>query len=162
MNVLIIGGAGMVGRKLAQRLATDGTLAGNEVSSLTLFDVVDAAAAEAAFPVSVLTGDLSQQEQAEALIVSRPDVIFHLAAVVSGEAEADFEKGYRINLAGHRIDHRNNITTGIQQILRHFQSDIGTKFHYFHYFFGSFKQFHKNVGSHQVKRQCKWPGYQAI
>jgi nucleoside-diphosphate-sugar epimerase len=47
-------------------------------------------------------GDLSVQGEAEKLIADRPDVIFHLAAIVSGEAEADFEKGYRINLDGTR------------------------------------------------------------
>jgi nucleoside-diphosphate-sugar epimerase len=50
----------------------------------------------------LLTADLSAPGEAEKLIAARPDMIFHLAAVVSGEAEADFEKGYRINLDGTR------------------------------------------------------------
>jgi nucleoside-diphosphate-sugar epimerase len=56
----------------------------------------------AAFPVDIKTGDFVGAEAAAALAANRPDVIFHLAAVVSGEAEADFEKGYRINLDGTR------------------------------------------------------------
>jgi nucleoside-diphosphate-sugar epimerase len=47
-------------------------------------------------------GDLSAPDEAENLVALRPDLIFHLAAIVSGEAEADFEKGYRINLDGTR------------------------------------------------------------
>ena len=46
--------------------------------------------------------DLSTPGVAERLVAGRPDVIFHLAAIVSGEAEADFEKGYRVNLDGTR------------------------------------------------------------
>lgn len=103
MKLLIIGGAGMVGRKLADRLAKDGQLDGNDISHLTLFDVVAPTAPEnAPFPVELKTGDLPADGTAEMLIANRPDVIFHLAAIVSGEAEADFEKGDRINLDGTR------------------------------------------------------------
>lgn len=103
MKVLIIGGAGMVGRKLAERLAKDGSLGGRPISALTLYDVVPPEApAEAGFEVHALTGDLPASGEAEKLIASKPDVIFHLAAIVSGEAEQDFDKGYRINLDGTR------------------------------------------------------------
>jgi nucleoside-diphosphate-sugar epimerase len=64
--------------------------------------VVTPQAGSAPFPVDSKTGDFVGAEAATALVASRPDVIFHLAAVVSGEAEADFEKGYRINLDGTR------------------------------------------------------------
>jgi nucleoside-diphosphate-sugar epimerase len=104
MNILILGGGGMVGRKLADRLAKDGHLGGREITSLTLHDVVEPAApADARFPVKSLTSDFAQPGAAEKLIADRPDVIFHLAAIVSGEAEADFEKGDRINLDGTRF-----------------------------------------------------------
>lgn len=104
MKVLIIGGAGMVGQKLAQNLATTGRIGLHDVSSLQLFDVVPAAVPENAIvPVTVCTGDLSTPSVATDLVDHRPDVIFHLAAIVSGEAEADFEKGYRINLDGTRF-----------------------------------------------------------
>jgi nucleoside-diphosphate-sugar epimerase len=87
VKILVIGAAGMIGRKLAGRLQGE----------LILNDVVpfDAEA-------NTVVSDLSVPGVAEALIAGRPDVIFHLAAVVSGEAEADFEKGYRVNLDGTR------------------------------------------------------------
>ncbi len=103
MHILIIGAAGMVGRKLTDRLTADGRLGDREIERLTLVDVV-APQAPAGFAgaVETLTVDLSVPEAAPALVARRPDVIFHLAAIVSGEAEADFDKGYRINLDGTR------------------------------------------------------------
>ncbi len=101
MKVLIIGGAGMVGRKLAEGLARDGTIAGQAVSALTLYDVVAAKApAGAKFKTEVVTGDLPAPGETDKLTAGKPDVIFHLAAIVSGEAEQEFDKGYRINLVG--------------------------------------------------------------
>jgi nucleoside-diphosphate-sugar epimerase len=101
MKVLILGGAGMIGRKLAERLARDGRLGDTAISSLTLYDVVaPQKPAGAGFPVETLTGDLPAAGETDKLVASKPDVIFHLAAIVSGEAEQDFEKGYRINLQG--------------------------------------------------------------
>jgi len=103
MHLLLIGGAGMVGAKLAQRLVKDGHLGGRAIAALTLQDVVvPQYPAGAGFPVVTLQGDLSIPGEAERLVASKPDVIFHLAAIVSGEAEADFDKGYRINLDGTR------------------------------------------------------------
>ena len=103
MRVLIIGGAGMIGRKLAERLVRDGELGGKAISGLTLHDVVPAEIpAGAKVPVKILTGDLPAVGEAQKLLADRPDTIFHLAAVVSGEAEQDFDKGYRINLDGTR------------------------------------------------------------
>jgi len=103
MKVLIIGGAGMIGRKLAERLARDGAVAGKAISKLTLYDVVPGAApAGAKMPVDIATGDLPAAGETEKLIADRPDVVFHLAAIVSGEAEQDFDKGYRINMDGTR------------------------------------------------------------
>ncbi|MCJ8140048.1 D-erythronate dehydrogenase [Falsirhodobacter halotolerans] len=99
MNILIIGAAGMLGTKLTQRLLRDGTLGGTTIDTLTLADAVPPAAPEGAIAV---TADLSAPGTAARLIERRPDVIFHLAAIVSGEAEADVEKGYRINLDGTR------------------------------------------------------------
>jgi nucleoside-diphosphate-sugar epimerase len=112
MHILIIGAAGMVGRKLTERLVADGYLGGNEVTVLTLVDVVDPAmpagagsGSESRFKGEVRTAaaDISSPGEAGKLIASRPDAIFHLAAIVSGEAEADFDKGYRINLDGTRF-----------------------------------------------------------
>src|SRR5580704_13129476 len=103
MYILILGAAGMVGRKLIDRLVRDGGLAGQPIGRLTLADVV-APAKPAGFSgtVETLTVDLSAPGAADTAVAARPDVIFHLAAIVSGEAEADFEKGYRINLDGTR------------------------------------------------------------
>ncbi|WP_072384953.1 D-erythronate dehydrogenase [Hyphomicrobium sp. CS1BSMeth3] len=101
MKVLIIGGAGMVGRKLAERLAKEGKLGSKAISSLALYDVVPPQKpAGASFPVEISTGDLPAPGETDKLVAGRPDVIFHLAAIVSGEAEQDFDKGYRINLQG--------------------------------------------------------------
>ena len=103
MRILILGGAGMLGRKLAERLARDGHLGDSEITHLSLVDAVAASVPqEAAFAVETLVGDLADPGIAEQALADRPDVIFHLAAVVSGEAEADFEKGYRVNLDGTR------------------------------------------------------------
>ncbi len=101
MKVLIIGGAGMVGRKLAERLAKDGRIGGREVSALTLYDVVaPQKPAGAKFTVTTATGDLPAAGETDRLVKDKPDLIFHLAAIVSGEAEQEFDKGYRINLVG--------------------------------------------------------------
>lgn len=103
MHILVLGGAGMAGRKFIERLARDGQLGGKEIAKVTAQDVVAAQApVGAAFAFEAVVSDLSAPGQAEALIASRPELIVHLAAVVSGEAEADFEKGYRINLDGTR------------------------------------------------------------
>ena len=79
----------MIGRKLSARLKKDGA------GELILHDVVSAGP-------GAIVSDLSAPGEAEKLVAARPDLIFHLAAIVSGEAEADFEKGYRINLDGTR------------------------------------------------------------
>lgn len=103
MHILIIGAAGMVGRKLAARLSADGQLGGAPIAEMTLVDVVTPEAPEGfTGKVHAKEADLSAPGEAEALVSVRPDVIFHLAAIVSGEAELDFEKGYRINLDGTR------------------------------------------------------------
>ncbi|MFG1465437.1 D-erythronate dehydrogenase [Xanthobacter sp. DSM 24535] len=102
MRILVIGGAGMVGRKLIERLARDGSLGGKAIGHLTAQDVVAPIPISAPFPIEARVGDLAVPGEAAALVSSRPDVIFHLAAIVSGEAEADFEKGYRINFDGSR------------------------------------------------------------
>jgi nucleoside-diphosphate-sugar epimerase len=101
MHILIIGAAGMVGRKLADRLAKDGHLGGKEITKATLHDVVEPSApAGAPFSSTLLASDFSLPGEAAKLVAGKPDVIFHLAAIVSGEAEQNFDLGYRINLHG--------------------------------------------------------------
>ncbi|MET0437951.1 MAG: D-erythronate dehydrogenase [Devosia sp.] len=102
MKILVIGAAGMVGRKLTSALLKAGQVGGREISALVLADIVTPQAPDASVPIETHAIDLSAPEAAVRLIASRPDLIFHLAAIVSGEAEADFEKGYRINLDGTR------------------------------------------------------------
>jgi D-erythronate 2-dehydrogenase len=103
MHILITGAAGMIGRKLTARLVQDGSLNGKPVDKLTLVDVL-APERPAGFsgPAELTAGDLCVPGTAQRAISDRPDVIFHLAAIVSAEAELDFEKGYRINVDGTR------------------------------------------------------------
>jgi D-erythronate 2-dehydrogenase len=103
MHILITGAAGMIGRKLTERLVRDGALNGRAIAKLTLIDIV-APAKPAGFAgeVTVIVSDLSVAGAADRAVSDRPDVIFHLAAIVSGEAELDFDKGYRVNLDGTR------------------------------------------------------------
>jgi nucleoside-diphosphate-sugar epimerase len=102
-HILITGAAGMIGRKLTQRLVTDGKLQGQPIESLTLLDVVPPAKpARFGGVIDTRAADLAAEGEAANAVAQRPDVIFHLAGVVSGEAELDFEKGYRVNLDGMR------------------------------------------------------------
>ncbi len=104
MRILVTGAAGMVGRKLTERLVLDGSLRGAPIDRLTLADVVPPVVPdEPAFGVAVVEVDVADPRDADTLVADRPDVVFHLAAVVSGEAEADFEKGYRVNVDGTRL-----------------------------------------------------------
>lgn len=102
MHILIIGAAGMVGRKLTAALIKTGQAGDREISKLTLADVLQPERPAFSGTVETVAADLSAPGAAAKLVASRPDLIFHLAAIVSGEAEADFDKGYRINLDGTR------------------------------------------------------------
>jgi nucleoside-diphosphate-sugar epimerase len=103
MHILMTGAAGMIGRKLTARLVKDGRLNGQTIDRLTLIDVV-APEKPAGFngAVELSTGDLAATGAAAKAVSAKPEVIFHLAGVVSGEAETDFEKGYHVNLDGTR------------------------------------------------------------
>jgi nucleoside-diphosphate-sugar epimerase len=104
MHVLVIGAAGMIGQKLVARLMRDPRVGGRHIEHMTLQDVVEPAPPRGAtFKTSTRAGDISVPGEAAALVADAPDLIFHLAAVVSGEAETDFDKGYRINLDGMRL-----------------------------------------------------------
>ncbi len=95
MKVLIIGGGGMVGRKLALEIAANG-LNGRTPSELILFDMGHPEWTGAGAP-ELAVGELHAPGEAQRLAARRADVIFLLAAVVSGDAEADFDKGWDIN-----------------------------------------------------------------
>jgi Nucleoside-diphosphate-sugar epimerases len=97
VRVLVVGAAGMLGSKLAERLARDGAIAGAPVSNLALVDVVEPTSrADSSVHVETAVADIAVHGVAAELVSSRPDIVFHLAAVLSGEAEADLEKGYRV------------------------------------------------------------------
>src|SRR4029079_15531226 len=103
MHILMTGAAGMIGRKLTARLVKDGKLNGKQIDRLTLTDVISPAKPQGfKGTVDAATSDLSTPGAAAKAVGGKPDVIFHLAGVVSGEAETDFEKGYRVNLDGTR------------------------------------------------------------
>jgi len=103
MHILITGAAGMIGRKLTARLVGDGALNGKAIERLTLIDVV---APQKPFgftgKVEAAAADIADETATRAAVAGRPEVIFHLAGVVSGEAEVNFEKGVRVNLDGSR------------------------------------------------------------
>src|SRR5690349_9826668 len=93
----------MIGRKLTDRLARDGGLNGQAIDKITLLDVVPPTVPSGIkAKVETAAADLSAPAEAAKAVAGRPDVIFHLAGVVSGEAELDFDKGYRVNLDGIR------------------------------------------------------------
>ena len=98
MLVSILGGGGFLGRKIAAQLAKDGALGGKPITGLTLFDLAAPPKPDARFPVTAASGDLV--ELPEAAVPQGTDIVFHLAAVVSAQAEADYELGRRVNLRG--------------------------------------------------------------
>ena len=104
MKVLVTGAAGMIGRKFCLKLARDGSLGGAPIESLRMIDVVAAGDLPGApFSVTSEAANIAERSLAPRLIADRPDLIVHLAAIVSGEAEIDFGKGYAVNLDGTRF-----------------------------------------------------------
>lgn len=102
MKVLIIGGGGFLGAKLARALAAAGTLDGRPIAHLTLADIAVPRAPEAPFPVDCVAVDIRAPKAVAGLMANGPDVIYHLAAIVSGQAEAEFDLGLAVNLDGTR------------------------------------------------------------
>ena len=104
MRILITGAAGMIGRKL-DRPPAQGRQAGRArtITALDLHDIVppDTPAAPG-IEIAAHTGDLAEPSAAAALIKAKPDIVFHLAGIVSGEAESNFDLGYRVNFDGTR------------------------------------------------------------
>jgi nucleoside-diphosphate-sugar epimerase len=103
MHILITGASGMIGRKLTARLVTEKALAAKPITRLTLLDVSPPPRPKNfAGAIETMGADIADPATARAAMAGRPDIIFHLAAVVSGEAELDFEKGLRANFDGSR------------------------------------------------------------
>ena len=108
MNILITGGCGFLGARLARTLLAQGSLAvrgepARAIESITLADRAPPPDDLAADPrVHFAGGDLNAQVASGALPAAGTDVVFHLAAAVSGECEADFELGMHSNLDATR------------------------------------------------------------
>jgi nucleoside-diphosphate-sugar epimerase len=104
VKVLIVGAAGMIGGKLADRLIKDGVVSGKPIEALMLADIVAPPTRQAAgIDIASEAVDLAEPGVADRLIAGRPEVIFQLAAITSAEAESDLDKGYRVNLDGMRL-----------------------------------------------------------
>ena len=104
MKILITGGGGMLGQKLIAGLAKVGSLNGKKIESITVVDAYKQSQALDGFDFKITSKiiDITDRKECDAMIAEKPDLIFHLAAIVSGEAESDFEKGYRVNVDGMR------------------------------------------------------------
>jgi len=104
MKILITGGGGMLGQKLIAGLAKVGSLNGKKIESITVVDAYKQSQALDGFDFKIISKivDITDRAECDAMIAEKPDLIFHLAAIVSGEAESDFEKGYRVNVDGMR------------------------------------------------------------
>jgi len=104
MKILITGGGGMLGQKLIAGLAKVGSLNGKKIQSITVVDAYKQSQALDGFDFKITSKivDITDRAECDAMIAEKPDLIFHLAAIVSGEAESDFEKGYRVNVDGMR------------------------------------------------------------
>lgn len=100
MNILIIGGGGLVGQKLGQALAKRGHLHGQDISRITLADVVDPSGVSGTVPVETTICNITDPASIAACLTADTDVVFLLAAVVSAHAEAEFDDGMDINLFG--------------------------------------------------------------
>jgi D-erythronate 2-dehydrogenase len=107
MKVLITGGAGMLGMKLARALLSRGNLKNGQdeskaITELVLLDIMPAAQPLTDPRVRHITGDAGDARFLEGVVGHNTEAVFHLAAVVSGQAEADFDLGMRVNVDGTR------------------------------------------------------------
>jgi|TARA_B110000046_G_C13007424_1_gene404979 nucleoside-diphosphate-sugar epimerase len=101
MKILILGGAGMVGQKLLNKILDKQELRNKKVSEITLFDIIKAPYPDnTTIPIITKSGDISDPSVSADIVSSKPDVIFHLAAIVSGQAEQEFDLGWNINAKG--------------------------------------------------------------
>jgi nucleoside-diphosphate-sugar epimerase len=97
MHVLILGGGGFLGSRLAKELIQNGGLAMGEIVRLTVVDLAFAEGRLHDSRVEYRTADFSDEVTITQILQQQPDVIFHLAAIVSGEAEKNFDLGMKVN-----------------------------------------------------------------
>ena len=102
MRVVITGGTGFIGQKLARRLLESGKLGGAEIDEIVLFDIGAPLVPIEDRRVRVMTGDIANAANVREAIAPGTASVFHLAAVVSAQAEAEFDTGMRVNLDGTR------------------------------------------------------------
>ena len=101
MKILIMGGAGMIGQKLLNLILKKEEINNEKISEITLFDIIDAPYPQnSMISIKSTSGDISDEKVSKNLISSKPDIIFHLAAIVSGQAEQEFDLGWNINAKG--------------------------------------------------------------
>jgi D-erythronate 2-dehydrogenase len=103
MKILITGGGGFLGFRLARTLLARGTLGGKPIASITLLDGAFPSGVENRQKVKAVIGDVSDEKTIASVCLPDTDAVFHLAAVVSGAAEADFDLGMRVNLKGMEL-----------------------------------------------------------
>ncbi len=99
-RIVITGGGGFLGAKLAAEIAKRGEVAGKKVTSMVQADLAAPKPVEAGFPVEGVAVDIRDAAAVRKLCTPAPDIIFHLAAVVSGQAEEEFDLGMAVNLQG--------------------------------------------------------------
>ena len=100
MRIVIIGGGGMLGGKLARELGRRGEIGGRGISHIALADIVGPAIPEAPFPVTAHRLDITDRTAVDGLLAAGADVIYHLAAIVSAQSETEFDLGMKVNLMG--------------------------------------------------------------
>ncbi len=100
MRIVIIGGGGMLGGKLARALGRRGEIGGRAIGHLALADIVVPAVPEASFPVTAHRLDITDRAAVDGLLADGADVIYHLAAIVSAQSESEFDLGMGVNLMG--------------------------------------------------------------
>ncbi|ARE42063.1 Nucleoside-diphosphate-sugar epimerase [Rhodovulum sp. P5] len=100
MKVLIIGGGGFVGQKLARALAERGTLRGTAIEKLVLADINNPAPFDSTVPLDTVRCDIADPASVAEVIDAETDVIYLLAAIVSAHAEEDLDAGLNINMMG--------------------------------------------------------------
>lgn len=98
MRILILGGGGFLGRRLAKELLQNGGLALGELDKLTVVDIDFPEAMPQDSRLELIEADIGEEVIMRTLLLQSPEVIFHLAAIVSGEAEKHFDRGMNLNL----------------------------------------------------------------